>query len=55
MRRIQSTISTSSAEFRRNEAHNRGLVAAFRSKQEAARHSRPARGSRSRRFHSTRA
>jgi 3-methylcrotonyl-CoA carboxylase beta subunit len=43
MRRIQSMISSSGAEFRRNEAHNRQLVAAFREKQQAARHSRPAR------------
>src|ERR1700730_7706209 len=43
MRRIQSMISSSGAEFRRNEAHNRLLVAAFRDKQQAARHTRPAR------------
>ncbi len=43
MRRIQSMISSSNAEFRRNEAHNRRLVAAFREKQEAARHNRPTR------------
>ena len=43
MRRIQSMISTSSADFRRNDAHNRDLVQSFREKQEAARHARPAR------------
>ncbi len=43
MRRIQSMIATSSAQFRRNEAHNRALAAAFREKQEEARHARPAR------------
>ena len=43
MRRLQSMISTSSADFRRHEAHNRNLVATFREKQEAARHARPAR------------
>ncbi|MDR3465794.1 MAG: carboxyl transferase domain-containing protein [Xanthobacteraceae bacterium] len=43
MRRIQSMISTSGADFRRNEAHNRTLVAAFREKQEAARSGRPKR------------
>ena len=43
MRKIQSMISTSSAEFRRNEAHNRALAGAFREKQEAARHARPQR------------
>ncbi len=43
MRRIQSTISTSNAEYRRNEKHNRKLVSLFREKQEAARHIRPAR------------
>ena len=43
MRQIQSAISTSSAEFRRNEAHNRRLVEAFRAKQEQARHERPQR------------
>jgi len=36
-------ISTASADFRRNEAHNRALVAAFRDKQEAARNIRPRR------------
>src|SRR5450432_301966 len=43
MRRIQSMIATSSAEFRRNAAHNRQIVAAFRQKQEAARAIRPQR------------
>ncbi len=37
MRRLQSMLSTSSAEFRRYEAHNRALVADFRTRQEAAR------------------
>jgi len=36
-------ISTSSADFRRNEAHNRALVASFREKQEQARSVRPRR------------
>ncbi len=43
MRKIQSTINASSAEFRRNFAHNKRLAAEFRERQEAARHSRPAR------------
>ena len=43
MRRIQSMIATSSAEFRRNDAHNRALAKAFRDKQEAARRLRPQR------------
>lgn len=43
MRRIQSAISTSGAEFRRYESHNRTLVAEFRGRQEAARHARPQR------------
>ncbi|MBY0610932.1 MAG: methylcrotonoyl-CoA carboxylase [Beijerinckiaceae bacterium] len=43
MRRIQSLINVSSATFRRNDAHNRAIVAAFREKQEAARSIRPAR------------
>ena len=43
MRKIQSTVNASSAEFRRNFAHNRKLVAEFRERQEAARHVRPAR------------
>ena len=36
-------INSSGAEFRRNEAHNRLLVGAFREKQQAARHTRPSR------------
>jgi 3-methylcrotonyl-CoA carboxylase beta subunit len=43
MRRIQSMISPSSAQFRRFDAHNRDVVAAFRARQEAARHQRPQR------------
>ena len=43
MRRLRSTINTSSAEFRRNAAHNREMVARFREKQEAARNVRPQR------------
>ena len=43
MSRLQSSINTASADFRRNEAHNRRLVAEFRAKHEAARHSRPQR------------
>jgi 3-methylcrotonyl-CoA carboxylase beta subunit len=43
LRKIQSAISASSAEFRRNAAHNRRLVAEFRQKQEAARMTRPQR------------
>ena len=43
MRKIQSMISVSGAEFRRNETHNRALIAAFREKQEQARHARPQR------------
>ncbi len=43
MRRLRSMVSTSSADFRRNEAHNRDLVRVFREKQEAARHVRPQR------------
>ncbi|MEI5664252.1 carboxyl transferase domain-containing protein [Bosea sp. CCNWLW174] len=43
MSRLQSSINTASADFRRNEAHNRRLVAEFKAKQEAARHSRPQR------------
>ena len=43
MRKIQSLISTASAEFRRNEARNRELVEKFREKQEEARHVRPKR------------
>jgi 3-methylcrotonyl-CoA carboxylase beta subunit len=43
MRKIQSLISTMSADFRRNEARNRDLVAQFRERQERARHVRPKR------------
>src|SRR5215475_9397207 len=43
MRRIQSMVSTSGAEFRHNDEHNRRLATAFREKQEAARHARPQR------------
>ncbi len=43
MRMIQSKITTSAAEFRTYDAHNRRLVAEFRQKQEAARHQRPQR------------
>ena len=43
MRRIASMISTSSAEFRANDAHNRRLAREFHEKQEAARHARPQR------------
>jgi 3-methylcrotonyl-CoA carboxylase beta subunit len=43
MRRIQSLISTASADFRRNEARNRELVAQFRERQERARNVRPKR------------
>ncbi|SEO42642.1 3-methylcrotonyl-CoA carboxylase beta subunit [Salinihabitans flavidus] len=40
MRKIQSTISTNSPEFRQYAEHNRKLVGEFRQKQEAARHDR---------------
>ncbi|MFH1796951.1 MAG: carboxyl transferase domain-containing protein, partial [Pseudomonadota bacterium] len=43
MRKIQSMISTSSADFRRYDVHNRRVVSEFRARQEAARHQRPAR------------
>jgi 3-methylcrotonyl-CoA carboxylase beta subunit len=43
MRKIQSMISTSSADFRRFDRHNRAMLADFRARQEAARHQRPAR------------
>ncbi|MCB1341075.1 MAG: methylcrotonoyl-CoA carboxylase [Pseudooceanicola sp.] len=43
MKRIQSSLNTSSPDFRANMAHNRQIVRAFRDKQEAARHDRPAR------------
>jgi 3-methylcrotonyl-CoA carboxylase beta subunit len=43
MRKLHSRINTASAEFRRYHAHNAALVAEFRARQEAARHTRPAR------------
>ena len=43
MRRIASMISTSSADFRANDAHNRKLAREFRERQEVARHHRPQR------------
>ncbi|WP_274631169.1 acyl-CoA carboxylase subunit beta [Arvimicrobium flavum] len=43
MQRIRSNVSPSSAEFRRYDAHNRGIIATFREKQQAAREARPAR------------
>ena len=41
MPRIQSTIQTGSAEFRRYYAHNRGLARELHEKQRAARFDRP--------------
>jgi 3-methylcrotonyl-CoA carboxylase beta subunit len=43
MRKIQSFLSTSSPDFRANDAHNRQLAREFREKQEAARRFRPQR------------
>jgi 3-methylcrotonyl-CoA carboxylase beta subunit len=43
MRRIQSNLSTASADFLRYSAHNRGLVKEFRARQFAAQHVRPER------------
>ena len=43
MRRLSSMINTSGADFRRNDAYNRGLLATFRAKQEQARNERPQR------------
>ncbi len=43
MRRLASRIDPSSDTFRRHDAHNRRLVAAFRDRQQAARHVRPQR------------
>jgi 3-methylcrotonyl-CoA carboxylase beta subunit len=43
MRRIQSRISTDSADFKANAAHNRGLAAELAERQRAARHDRPQR------------
>src|SRR5438309_592124 len=41
MRKIQSFLSTSSPEFRANDAYNRRLAREFRERQEAARSERP--------------
>jgi 3-methylcrotonyl-CoA carboxylase beta subunit len=41
MARLQSTLQTGSAEFRRNYAHNRRLAAELHERQRAARHERP--------------
>lgn len=43
MRRLSSMINTGGADFRRNDAYNRGLLATFRAKQERARNERPQR------------
>ncbi|MEN3377553.1 MAG: 3-methylcrotonyl-CoA carboxylase beta subunit, partial [Hyphomicrobiales bacterium] len=43
MRRLDSRLDTRSQEFRLNAAHNRGLSAALRERQQAARRDRPAR------------
>ena len=43
MRRIASTLSTSDAGFRRNDAHYRRVVAELHQRQDAARHQRPQR------------
>jgi 3-methylcrotonyl-CoA carboxylase beta subunit len=43
MRPLQSTVRTGAAEFRRRYAHNKRLAAELRARQDAARHSRPAR------------
>ncbi len=43
MRRLSSMIDTNGADFRRFDTYNRALLAAFREKQEQARHARPAR------------
>ncbi|MEX2481835.1 MAG: carboxyl transferase domain-containing protein [Gammaproteobacteria bacterium] len=43
MPRIQSTIQTNSADFRRNAAHNRALAEELHRRQQAARFERPAR------------
>src|SRR3954454_23353782 len=43
MRRIESRLDTRADEFRANAAHNRGLVATLRERQQAARRARPAR------------
>lgn len=43
MHKIHSRLNTSGADYRHNATHNRRLVAAFRERQEAARHARPQR------------
>ncbi len=43
MRRIESRIDTRSEEFRLNAAHNRGLAATLKRRQDATRRQRPAR------------
>ncbi len=43
MRPIESSVRTGAPEFRRRYAHNKGLAAALKQRQEAARHQRPAR------------
>ena len=43
MRRIESRMDTRSEEFRLNAAHNRGLAATLKERQDAARRQRPAR------------
>lgn len=43
MKRIVSTLNTSSQAFRENAEHNRSLAQAFRDKQDAVRHQRPQR------------
>jgi 3-methylcrotonyl-CoA carboxylase beta subunit len=43
MARIQSSLNTASAEFRRNHAASRARLAEFHERQRAARHDRPAR------------
>src|SRR5436190_7253278 len=43
MRRMESRLDTRAEEFRLNAAHNRGLVATLRERQQAARRARPAR------------
>ncbi len=43
MRRIESRISTTSAEYQANYEHNRKLADEFMAKQDAARHARPQR------------
>ena len=43
LRRIESRLNTSAAEYRANAAHNMALAAELHSRQEAARHARPQR------------